>query len=115
MRKLYELLPLARQYLITQATAPIWEPGGAALHTPYVCNAAHKAAEAGGMTKEEAEALACAVVREIDQQSRGRHDVLCPMLAARHGACWHSTNPNYLPHRDLWLDEFQLKLERTKQ
>lgn len=113
MRKLHELLPLARQHLVTHPTAVFWTPGSA--ETPYVCNAASRAADASEMTQEEADALAHAVLSEIKEQARGRCDMLCELLSARHGACWHSTNPNYLPHRDLWLDEFQLKLERTKQ
>lgn len=114
MRKLHELLPVARQYLVTDETASFWNPGVSA-KTPYVCNAAHRAANAKDMTDAEASTLARAVLREVAEQARGRCDMLCELLAARHGASWKPTSLEYLPHRDLWLDEFQRKLERTKQ
>jgi len=114
MRKLHELLPIARQYLVTDETRSLWNPGESP-NSPYVCNAAGRAAKVQAMTEEEAATLAQAVLREIAEQARGRCDMLCELLAARHGASWHSNSSDYFPHRDLWLDEFQRKLERTKQ
>lgn len=115
MRKLHELLPLARQYLIDVNTRGAWFSGAARL-SPYVCNAADIAREVGLMTAEEAATLAEAVLAEISLQSRGRCDMLYSLIAQRQGIpVLTSQHRDYFPHRDLWLDEFQLKLERTKQ
>lgn len=114
MRKLHELLPIARQHLVTSRTRGFWSPGDSP-NSPYVCNAAYRAAKFHAMTDTEAGALAHAVLSEIKEQARGRCDMLCELLSARHGASWHPNSSDYFPHRDLWLDEFQRKLERTKQ
>lgn len=98
MRKLSELLPIARSLLTTG------NGGG----QEYTCWAAEVAYERGTMTYEEQCNLQAAIGRRIDSQHPGSAAITS--LAVRAGVVSHARHPEYISFRDKWLDEMQADL-----
>jgi len=107
MRKLSELLALARQHLRTADN-----PGEI-----YVCYAADHVRDYSNVSVSAR--FSDAIHLEMRRQSPGgRNPTFLYELLRELGtipATTHAGHPDYIPHRDKWLDEWQAKLEGEGQ
>lgn len=110
MRKLSELLPIARQFLVNNDHS--WEDSQ---HDVYTCHAAEKAWLHGRMTRDEQQVLRDAIEAELYRQSDGYNCSISGYLGRFHDFCYSMYSPEYFVRRDQWLDEFQAKLEADER
>lgn len=121
MRKLSELLPIARQRLISDRPLPRSpsEPS----HKGFVCDAAQACWGEGEMTYDEFSALRNAIQEEIvrqDPRQQLRSGLVMLFRLFRHRGMFtpgdeYGNNPErdpaYWPLRDQWLNELQAQFE----
>lgn len=105
MRKLSELLPIARQYLLT-----VEHPKMDVLHDEYACFAAKKAWQDGEMTHKEQWQIRTAIENEL-LNTHGCSTIASAVREHFEDGHCELDDPKYIGHRDKWLDEFQAKLE----
>lgn len=108
MRKLSELLPIARSLLISADDVLPNGQGRYGLEV-YTCHAAQTAAHKGLMTHQEYHELKASIEAEIHKQRYGAAAI--GSIAEKHGVTRITRHPEYIAFRDKWLDTFQAKLE----
>lgn len=105
MRKLSELLPIARKYLVT--VEDVRDDA-----ETYACFAARDAHKAGEMTVVEYAELRDAIEAEIVRQTGGLRITILGVADHCYDRRFESRCcPEYIAFRDAWLDNLQGKLE----
>jgi hypothetical protein len=105
MRKLSELLPIARKFLVTAEN-----PFENSMRDCFTCYAAEKAWRSGEMTMGEQIALRDAIEDELSRQRYGA-STICRIASYAGVEYRHLNESAYIYFRDSWLDDFQSKLE----
>lgn len=110
MRKLSELLPIARSYLCTVEEPYHGSQNGFHL---YTCYSAELARHDGKMNIDEERHLCRTICRELALQGAGGAIARVAELAGVE--CHDLRSVEYIAFRDKWLDRLQSKLEADEK
>lgn len=110
MRKLSELLPIARSYLCT-----VEEPhrGGRDAYRLYTCYATELAYREDKLSSVECELLQCAISNALRLAHNAGAIARVAELAGVE--CHDLRSVEYIAFRDKWLDRLQSKLEADEK